>query len=67
MVSESNRGCQLADWTAFSAKIREVLEEIDELVGRKDWRALRTAAVKLKYLEGIESAGAAWPERVHDH
>ncbi|EIW64664.1 Co-chaperone Hsc20 [Trametes versicolor FP-101664 SS1] len=49
------------------AKIQEVLQEIESVVAAKDWPALRTAAVKLKYLQGIESAAAAWPEVAHDH
>ncbi|KAI1797889.1 Co-chaperone Hsc20 [Ganoderma leucocontextum] len=48
-------------------KIEESLEEIEQLVGSKDWEGLRAAAVKLKYLQGIESAAAAWPASVHDH
>ncbi|KAM5536192.1 hypothetical protein V8D89_010091 [Ganoderma adspersum] len=48
-------------------KIEETLEEIEQLAGSKDWGALRVAAVKLKYLQGIESAAAAWPASVHDH
>ncbi|RPD62931.1 Co-chaperone Hsc20 [Lentinus tigrinus ALCF2SS1-7] len=53
--------------TANDAKIQETLQEIEQLVGAKDWEALRTAAIKLKYLQGIESAAAAWPAVVHDH
>ncbi|TFK89954.1 hypothetical protein K466DRAFT_644648 [Polyporus arcularius HHB13444] len=49
------------------AKIQEILREIEQLAGAKDWEALRTAAIKLKYLQGIESAAAAWPAVVHDH
>ncbi|TBU35251.1 hypothetical protein BD311DRAFT_709602 [Dichomitus squalens] len=49
------------------AKIEEVLKEIEDLVAEKNWDALRTAAVKLKYLQGIQSAAAAWPAVVHDH
>lgn len=47
--------------------MQETLQEIEQLVGAKDWEALRTAAIKLKYLQGIESAAAAWPAVVHDH
>ena len=47
-------------------KIAETVEEIEKIVGEKDWEALRTAAVKLKYLQGIESAAAAWPAHVLD-
>ncbi|KAI0365256.1 Co-chaperone Hsc20 [Pilatotrama ljubarskyi] len=49
------------------AKIQETLAEIEKLVAAKNWPALRTAAVKLKYLQGIESAAAAWPAVAHDH
>ena len=53
--------------TAPTAKIEEILKEIEHLVAEKDWESLRTAAVKLKYLQGIESAAAAWPAVAHDH
>ncbi|KAI0669889.1 Co-chaperone Hsc20 [Trametes maxima] len=49
------------------AKVKETLEEIERVVGAKDWPALRTAAIKLKYLQGIESAAAVWPAVEHDH
>ena len=52
---------------APTAKIEETLKEIEQLVAEKDWESLRTAAVKLKYLQGIESAAAAWPAIAHDH
>lgn len=44
-----------------------MVREIEEIVENKDWPALRTAAIKLKYLEGIESAAAAWPNVEHGH
>ena len=53
--------------TSSLDKIEETLEEIERLVGSKDWEALHVAAVKLKYLQGIESAAAAWPASIHDH
>ena len=53
--------------TSFLGKIEETLQEIEQLVGSKDWSGLRVAAIKLKYLQGIESAAAAWPASVHDH
>ena len=51
----------------FTVKLQETIGEIETLVGQKDWLAAQTAAVKLKYLKGIETAAAAWPERAHDH
>ena len=53
--------------TSSLGKIEETLEEIEQLAGLKDWGELRVAAVKLKYLQGIESAAAAWPAVAHDH
>ena len=43
------------------------MREIVVIVENKDWETLRKAAVKLKYLQGIESAAATWPASVHDH
>lgn len=48
-------------------KIKESIQEIEKLVADKDWPGLRTAAIRLKYLQGIESAAAAWPASAHDH
>ena len=52
--------------TLSLGKAEETRREIEQLAGLKDWEALRVAAVKLKYLQGIESAAAAWPASVHD-
>ncbi|KAI0335263.1 Co-chaperone Hsc20 [Cubamyces sp. BRFM 1775] len=49
------------------AKIQESIQEIERLAANKDWPALRTAAIRLKYLQGIEYAAAAWPASMHDH
>ncbi|KAI8995636.1 Co-chaperone Hsc20 [Trametes punicea] len=49
------------------AKVRETIKEIEQLVAEKNWPALRTAAIKLRYLQGIDSAANAWPAIVHDH
>ncbi|KAI0756981.1 Co-chaperone Hsc20 [Daedaleopsis nitida] len=49
------------------ARIQETIQEIEESVGAKNWEKLRIAAVRLKYLQGIESAAAAWPDVVHDN
>ncbi|KIJ68454.1 hypothetical protein HYDPIDRAFT_106650 [Hydnomerulius pinastri MD-312] len=37
-------------------KILEVTRAIEELVAREDWKEAKTAAVRLKYLQGIEDA-----------
>ncbi|KAI0732399.1 hypothetical protein C8Q72DRAFT_901961 [Fomitopsis betulina] len=42
-------------------KLAETLREITDLVAKKDWPAVKAAAIKLKYLEGIEKAAEAWP------
>ncbi|KAI0639412.1 Co-chaperone Hsc20 [Trametes polyzona] len=44
------------------AKIEETLGEIERAAAEKDWPALRAAAVKLKYLEGINAAADMWPQ-----
>ncbi|KAH9950340.1 Co-chaperone Hsc20 [Amylocystis lapponica] len=48
-------------------KLKEISTEIESLVAAKDWPAVRVAAVKLKYLYGIDFAAASWPDQVHDH
>jgi molecular chaperone HscB len=48
-------------------KINELLPELSVAVAAKDWVAVRSAAVKLKYLQGIDHAAEAWPNQVSDH
>lgn len=48
-------------------KLDETIQEIEKLVGQKDWPAVKTAAIKLKYLQGIDNAAAAWPNVFSDH
>ncbi|OBZ80008.1 Iron-sulfur cluster co-chaperone protein HscB, mitochondrial [Grifola frondosa] len=48
-------------------KLQDTIQEIEHLVAVKDWPAVRAAAVKLKYLQGVDSAAEAWPNRSNDH
>jgi molecular chaperone HscB len=48
-------------------KIDETLADIEKLVSSHDWPAVKTAAIRLKYLLGIDAAGHAWPDTVSDH
>ena len=43
----------------FIERLKEVYAEIEELIERKEWKQASDAVVKLKYLEGIESAAKA--------
>lgn len=42
-------------------KLAGAIQEITDLVAQKDWPAVKAAAIKLKYLQGIEKAAEAWP------
>lgn len=42
-----------------SAKIRRTVNAIEDLVEKQDWQAVKAAAIRLKYYEGIERAGRA--------
>ena len=42
--------------TECSVKLAETIQEITDLVAQKDWPAVKAAAIKLKYLQGIEKA-----------
>lgn len=53
--------------SANQVKIDELLAQIESLVEHEDWPNLKTAAIKLKYLQGIADAAQAWPDRVFDH
>ena len=36
--------------------------ELEVLVGERQWQEAKAAAIRLKYLEGIERAGDRWLE-----
>ncbi|EPQ60644.1 Co-chaperone Hsc20 [Gloeophyllum trabeum ATCC 11539] len=48
-------------------KIKELVGEIEQLVGVEDWEEVKKAAVRLKYLQGIHDAAQAWPNSHFDH
>ncbi|OCH96156.1 Co-chaperone Hsc20 [Obba rivulosa] len=50
-----------------SVKMEEIIKEIEDLVGEKDWPAVRAATIKLRYLYGIDKAAEAWPSSFSDH
>jgi len=43
-----------ADW--FKEKIKEIINDLEDLVGNKDWERVKVAAVRLKYLQGFQKA-----------
>lgn len=47
--------------------MKYVVHEIYDLVEAKDWPAVKNAAIKLKYMRGIEDAAKAWPNSHFDH
>ncbi|THH34132.1 hypothetical protein EUX98_g90 [Antrodiella citrinella] len=49
------------------ANMNDVQEELSEFVAAKAWDRVSEAAIRLKYLQGIEQAARAWPNRAHDH
>ena len=49
------------------ARVVAVVSEIEEHIGARNWEAAHKAAVKLKYLEGIEQAAKSWPSAPFDH
>jgi molecular chaperone HscB len=40
----------------FKEKIKEVINDLEGLVGNKDWERVKVAAVRLKYLQGLQKA-----------
>ena len=48
-------------------KIDQLLPELSSAIAAKDWDTVKSKTVKLKYLQGINAAAEAWPNRVHDH
>ncbi|KAL9716249.1 molecular chaperone [Leucoagaricus gongylophorus] len=41
-------------------KLNETVHQIEKLVGQKDWVGVKTAAIRLRYLEGIARAAKKW-------
>jgi molecular chaperone HscB len=73
LVQSANQGFSASFRSSFfshssvSAKMDELLGQIENFVEEEDWINLKTAAIKLKYLQGIADAADAWPNRVFDH
>jgi molecular chaperone HscB len=42
------------------AKIQHTVTELEALVGREQWESVKDAAVRLRYLEGIDRAAKKW-------
>ncbi|KAG6813785.1 hypothetical protein H0H92_007197 [Tricholoma furcatifolium] len=40
--------------------IKETVKELDKLIGDAQWEDAKSAAIRLRYLEGIERAGKKW-------
>ncbi|KAJ6519822.1 hypothetical protein C8R45DRAFT_952828 [Mycena sanguinolenta] len=49
-----------------TAKIKETVEMLERTVGEQKWADVKETAVRLKYLEGIEAAGAQKREELVD-
>jgi molecular chaperone HscB len=35
-------------------RVEKTVQDLEELVGRRDWENVKAAAIRLKYLQGIE-------------
>ena len=49
-------GSLLLNGLSVLEQIVSVVNEIERLIGIKQWKDAKTATIKLKYLEGIQSA-----------
>ncbi|KAJ6610908.1 hypothetical protein B0H10DRAFT_2058535 [Mycena sp. CBHHK59/15] len=49
-----------------TAKIEATIEELERVVGKQEWESVKEAAVRLKYLEGIDEAGKQKREQLLD-
>ncbi|KAF9009475.1 hypothetical protein BDQ17DRAFT_1348174 [Cyathus striatus] len=41
-------------------KIQNTVKQLEDLIGKQDWPRVKTTAVELRYLEGIETAAKKW-------
>jgi len=46
--------------TGVADKIAEVLAELERLIGGSSWGEAKAAAIRLKYLQGIQRAAKRW-------
>lgn len=44
------------------AKMQETVKELEALVGQEQWERVKEAAVRLRYLEGIDRAAKRWSD-----
>ncbi|KAG6890400.1 hypothetical protein C0995_008754 [Termitomyces sp. Mi166 len=43
-----------------ASEIQETTQELEKLFGRAQWEDAKSAAIRLRYLEGIERAAKTW-------
>ncbi|PPQ64272.1 hypothetical protein CVT24_008410 [Panaeolus cyanescens] len=44
--------------------IEKTINELTELISKENWEDAKAAAIRLRYLEGIENAGKKWLENI---
>jgi DnaJ-domain-containing protein 1 len=47
--------------------MKSVIDQISTYVEGCNWDAVKSHAIKLKYMQSIDAAAEAWPNTVHDH
>lgn len=47
--------------------MKGVIDRISTFVEGGNWDEVKSHAIKLKYMQGIDAAAEAWPNTVHDH
>ncbi|KZT65135.1 Co-chaperone Hsc20, partial [Daedalea quercina L-15889] len=68
-IEEARNQEQAEEIRAINAeRLEETMDEITNLIGQKNWRAAKAAAIELKYWQGVEDAAEAWPHTLgSDH
>jgi DnaJ-domain-containing protein 1 len=46
----------VANNIALSARLEQTRDELRQLIGEKNWEEARVACVRLKYLDGVDTA-----------
>jgi molecular chaperone HscB len=44
-------------------RILETRNQLESLIGEKQWESAKAATIRLRYLSGIDEAARAWPNR----
>ncbi|KAK7064230.1 adaptin N terminal region-domain-containing protein [Favolaschia claudopus] len=66
-ASDEEELASIVDENRGPVKIEETVAKLENTIGKEEWASVKDAAVRLKYLEGIEAAGVQKSEEFRGH